>query len=80
MQWLNKAAFATPGTALDPVGSYGNVGRNAIRAPHFVGFDLSLVRTFKMNERYSLQVRAEAFNLLNHPNFVGGYAPSGIYA
>lgn len=80
VQWLNKAAFATPGTALDPVGSYGNVGRNAIRGPHFVNFDLSLVRTFKMTERFSLQVRAEAFNLFNHPNFVGGYAPSGLYA
>ncbi|HEY6345154.1 MAG TPA: carboxypeptidase-like regulatory domain-containing protein [Bryobacteraceae bacterium] len=80
VQWLNKTAFATPGSAQDPVGSYGNVGRNAIRGPHFVDFDLSLFRTFKMSERYSLQVRAEAFNLFNHPNFVGGYAPSGIYA
>ncbi len=80
VQWLNKAAFAVPGSAQDPVGSYGNVGRNAIRGPHFVNFDVSLVRTFKMTERYSLQVRAEAFNLFNHPNFVGGYAPSGLYA
>jgi hypothetical protein len=80
VQWLNKSAFATPGTALDPVGTFGNVGRNAIRGPHFVDFDLSLVRTFKINERFGLQVRAEAFNLLNHPNFVGGYAPSGLYA
>ena len=80
VQWLSKGAFAVPGSAQDPVGSYGNVGRNAIRGPHFVNFDLSLVRTFRINERYSLQVRAESFNLFNHPNFVGGYAPSGLYA
>lgn len=80
VQWLNKAAFATPGTAQDPVGSYGNLGRNAIRGPHFVNFDVSLVRTFRMTERFGLQVRAEAFNVLNHPNFVGGYAPAGLYA
>jgi hypothetical protein len=33
-----------------------------------------------VTERYTLQVRAESFNLFNHANFVGGYAPSGLYA
>jgi hypothetical protein len=79
VQWLNKAAFAVPGSAQDPVGSYGNVGRNSIRGPHFVNLDVSLARTFRIKERYNLQVRADAFNILNHPNFVGGYAPSGLY-
>ena len=80
VQWLNKAAFATPGSAQDPVGSYGNVGRNSIRGPHFVNLDLSLVRTFKLNERVNMQLRIEGFNVLNHTNFVGAYAPSGLYA
>jgi Carboxypeptidase regulatory-like domain/TonB dependent receptor len=91
VQWLNKNAFATPGTGTpgspnvagiccDPVGSYGDVGRNAIRGPHFVNLDVSLVRMFRIAERLNLQFRAEAFNVLNHPNFVGGYAPSGLYA
>jgi hypothetical protein len=77
---LNKAAFATPGSAQDPVGSYGNVGRNSIRGPHFVNLDLSLVRRFKLNERVNMQLRIEGFNVLNHTNFVGAYAPSGLYA
>jgi hypothetical protein len=80
VQWINKAAFATPGSALDPVGSYGNLGRNSIRAPHYVNFDLSLVRMFKLREDLNLQLRIESFNVLNHTNFVGGFAPSGLYA
>ena len=80
VQLLNKAAFATPGSALNPVGSYGNVGRDSIRGPHFVNLDLSLVRTFKLNERMNMQFRVEGFNVLNHANFVGSYAPSGLYA
>ena len=80
VQFLNKAAFATPGSALDPVGSYGNVGRNSIRGPHFVNFDLSLVRMFKLREHQTLQFRVEGFNIFNHTNFVGGYAPAGQYA
>jgi hypothetical protein len=80
VQWLNKAAFATPGSAQDPVGSYGNVGRNSIRGPHYVNFDLSLVRKFKLNEQQSVQFRVEGFNIFNHTNFVGAYAPSGQYA
>jgi hypothetical protein len=31
--------------------------------------DLAVSRQFRVVERFSLQVRAEAFNILNHPNF-----------
>ncbi len=69
----NNGSCFTP----NPIGTYGDVGRNAVRGPGFFGFDLSLSRSFKINERYSLQVRADAFNILNHTNFVGGFAPAG---
>ena len=72
VQWINPAAFTA-----NPVGTYGSVGRNALRGPGYFGFDLSVSRTFKIKERYSLQVRAEAFNILNHTNFVGAFAPAG---
>jgi hypothetical protein len=72
VQFLNPAAFVQ-----NPTGTYGDLGRNAVRGPGFFGFDLSLSRTFKLGERYSLQARADAFNVLNHTNFVGGFAPSG---
>jgi hypothetical protein len=41
---------------------------------------MALSRQFKMNERFSLQARAEAFNLINHPNFVGAISPAGLIA
>jgi len=72
VQWINPAAFTA-----NPIGTYGNVGRNALRGPGFFGFDLSLDRNFKITERYSLQVRADAFNIMNHTNYVGGFAPAG---
>lgn len=75
VQWLNPAAFAP-----NPTGQPGNIGRNAIRGPGFVDFDMALSRMFRINERYSLQFRAEAFNLFNHPNFVGSLVPSGLPA
>ena len=72
VQYINPAAF-TP----NPIGTYGDLGRNAVRGPGFFGFDLSLDRNFKITERFSLQVRADAFNIMNHTNFVGGFAPAG---
>ncbi len=75
VQWLNPAAFVQ-----NPVGTYGNVGRNAERAPGNFSFDVSLSRKFKINERFSLQARAEAFNIMNHTNYVGGFQPTGLPA
>jgi hypothetical protein len=76
VQYLNNSA-SSPTFVPNPVGTYGNVGRNSVRGPAFIGFDLALVRTFKFGERFSLQARAEAFNIFNHTNFVGGFAPAG---
>jgi outer membrane receptor protein involved in Fe transport len=50
-------------------GTFGNAGRNIFRGPGLHVWDLSLVKTWKAAERYSLQLRAEFFNVLNHPNF-----------
>ena len=37
--------------------------------PKFVNTDLSIVKNTKLTERMNLQVRAEAFDVFNHPNF-----------
>jgi hypothetical protein len=43
-------------------------GRNAFRGPGFWNMDVGLYKRIKFNERYSLQLRFEAFNVFNHSN------------
>ena len=62
--WLNPAAFSMP-----LPGTFGDLGRNALRGPGFSQLDLQISRSFSIRERQSLEIRMEAFNLLNHTNF-----------
>jgi hypothetical protein len=50
-------------------GTYGSLGRNALRSPPFLQFDAQISRIFTFRERLSLDLRLEAFNALNHPDF-----------
>ncbi|HEV8042916.1 MAG TPA: carboxypeptidase-like regulatory domain-containing protein [Bryobacteraceae bacterium] len=72
-QWLNPTAFVP-----NPIGTFGNVGRNEVRGPSTVNVDAALSRVFRFNERYKLEARAEAFNVINHTNFVGAISPAGL--
>ncbi len=63
-QWFNTAAFTIPAP-----GTFGNAPRNSIIGPPVNIFDLSFSKTTRIVENVSLQFRAEAFNLFNHPNF-----------
>lgn len=48
---------------------YGTVGRNSLYGPGSVNLDFSLFRTFKLTERFDLQLRADAANFFNSPHF-----------
>ena len=61
--WINRSAFV-PRTGL-----IGNVPRNLIELPGTKNFNLSLMKKFSLTEKFRLQLRGEAFNLFNHPNF-----------
>jgi hypothetical protein len=63
-QWINISAFA-----LSPAGTFGNAGRNNLIAPGFENLDLVLSRVIQVRERLGVQIRVEAFNTFNHPNF-----------
>ena len=60
---INQAAFSIP------VGRQGNLGRNALRGFPVSQLDLALSRQFTLAESTKLQLRADFFNVLNHPNF-----------
>ncbi len=47
----------------------GDFGRNVIIGPGFNNVDMSLVKHTKITERITSELRFEAFDLLNHPNF-----------
>ena len=70
--WLNAAAFSP-----NAIGAYGNLGRNALRGPGSFFFDTSVSRIFKITEKFQLEARGEAFNILNHTAFVGAISPAG---
>jgi hypothetical protein len=61
-KWFNTDAFA-----LQPLGTYGNSPRNNILGPGIFNFDMSIIRNFRFSTSKSLQVRLEAFNVLNQP-------------
>jgi hypothetical protein len=63
------AAFALPLGATPAGDHFGDLGRNVFTGPGFVNTDLSLVKNTKLTERFNLQFRTEAFDILNHPNF-----------
>jgi hypothetical protein len=62
--WFSPGAFALP-----PPGQFGTAGRNILRGPGFAQFDLAVQKSFSLAEGLKIMLRADAFNLLNHPNF-----------
>ena len=54
-------------------------GPQTTSAPGVTKFDLSAFKSFQLSERFSLQFRAEMFNILNHPNFnAPGFGGNGV--
>jgi hypothetical protein len=67
IQWFNPHMFTSP-----PSGYYGTSGRNMLRGPRFVDWDLSVNKDTKLRgfgEGGMLEFRAEFFNMVNHTNF-----------
>jgi hypothetical protein len=62
--WFNPNCFS-----LQPVGTFGNVGRDFIIGPNLWNLDNSVTKDWKVKESFTVQFRAEAFNILNHPSF-----------
>jgi len=62
--YLNPQAFVQPA-----FGTFGDLGRNSIYGPGYGSLDFSVNKNTALTDRLNLQLRAEFFNILNHPNF-----------
>jgi hypothetical protein len=63
---VNSAAFTTSTPAF---GTQGNAGRNNFVGPSYYETDIALMKNIRITERFRLQLRSEAFNLFNRPQF-----------
>jgi hypothetical protein len=60
--WFDASTFVA-------VDRFGNLGRNAVTGPAFHNVDASVIKNMRLSGGVSLQVRVDAFDLFNHPNF-----------
>ena len=58
---------------LAPKGTLPNAGRSLLTMNPINDIDLTLMKRFTITERFRLEISARAFNILNHPQYVGGY-------
>jgi hypothetical protein len=63
---FQQVTSATPGL-LD--GFFGNAGRNILRGPGYFNLDMSVMRNFKITERFTFQFEADGFGVTNTPHF-----------
>jgi Carboxypeptidase regulatory-like domain len=70
MHWFNTALNTPEGSWGTPAQfTYGNAGRGILRGPGRTNVDFSIFKQFAATEKVHLQLRAEFFNFLNHPQF-----------
>jgi hypothetical protein len=73
-KWFDTSCFVSP---TDTTGTFGDAGRNILRGPGQVNIDASLIKRTRFGH-VNTEIRVEAFNLLNHPQFANpGVGSSG---
>jgi hypothetical protein len=55
------------------IGALADVGRNTLQLPAINNVDMTIVKRISLTERYKIEFQAQFFNLLNHPQWVGGF-------
>ena len=61
-RWFDTSVFTA-------VPSFGNLPRNAVVGPRFDNTDVSLAKNIALADKVRLQLRIDAFDIFNHPNF-----------
>jgi len=63
-RWFDPSSYIAPAPY-----TYGNAARNSLYGPGRTNWDASLFKNFVLREEMKFEIRAEAFNLPNHPQF-----------
>jgi hypothetical protein len=63
-EWFNVNDFQP-----NAIGTFGDTGKNVLRGPRYFSADMAAIKTTKITERTSLELRAEAYNVFNNVNF-----------
>ena len=66
-EWWNPECFV-----FAPYGTLGNSGRDSLNNPNFSNIDFAIFKDTRINEKLTVQLRAEFFDIFNHANFVVG--------
>lgn len=79
MQWfspgfgVNNPTFGTPA-----VGAWGNLPFNALRGPGSQNWNVAMHKIFRFTEHSNFELRAETFNIFNHPQWIANGNQGGI--
>jgi hypothetical protein len=88
LNYLDLSSYAVPCTATAATGSssdcvpgtrhFGDEGRDSLHGPTYKQWDVAIFKNTPISERVKLQLRADFFNILNHPNFANPFLPAFI--
>jgi outer membrane receptor protein involved in Fe transport len=67
--YFDPSVFAAPLITSAATAHYGNTNRDEFRGPGYFNMNLSVIRNFRLTERFTMQFRADAFGLTNTPHF-----------
>jgi hypothetical protein len=76
----NGSVFNTSCFSVPPLGQVGNAPRRFFYGPGIENVDLNVIKHLKLTGSRSLELRVEAFNVFNHPQFYGAGAVDGNIA
>ena len=78
VNYIKNECFAIAQSNLPNATIFGNSGRNQLRGPAYQETDISLVKNCELGETRRLEMRADAFNIANHPNLAPPYTNAGF--
>jgi hypothetical protein len=67
-KYFDPTAFSAD-PSVHPTNTFGNSGRNIVEGPGRIGMDTSVHRVFPIGERFRFELRGDAFNVTNTPQF-----------